>query len=268
MHAFPHRYSVATLAHPEGDVPLRSDGLPSLASAPPTEFGGPGDRWSPETLLVASVADCFVLSFRSVARASKFSWLSLRCDVEGTLDRVDRVTQFTGFAVRASLLVPSDANEEQAKRLMARAEQLCLITNSLKAASHLEAEVEFGEAPQESGSTAGAWPESLDALVAAPEHHTLLFENPQVRVLDTHIAPGRTTPVHTHRWSSALYVLGWSDFVRRDGQGQVLVDTRTAGAPAEPATALWSGPLPPHSLENVGRSDIHIISVELKGSGA
>jgi peroxiredoxin-like protein len=146
MQEFPHHYSVAAVANPEGDVALQSDRLPSLASTPPAEFGGPGDRWSPETLLVAALADCFVLTFRAIARASKFSWLSLRCDVEGTLDRVERVTQFTGFLVRASLRVPPATNEEQARRLLARAEQSCLITNSLKGVSHLEVEIEVGAA--------------------------------------------------------------------------------------------------------------------------
>lgn len=144
MQEFPHRYSVAALADAEGEVALMSERLPSLSSAPPAEFGGPGDRWSPETLLVAALADCFVLTFRAIARASKLSWLSLRCEVEGTLDRVERVTQFTGFVVRVSLRVPEGANQEQAKRLLARAEQSCLITNSLKGAVHLEAEVEAG----------------------------------------------------------------------------------------------------------------------------
>jgi peroxiredoxin-like protein len=144
MQGFPHRYSVAANAGAEGAVALESARLPALTSAPPAEFDGPGDQWSPETLLVAAMADCFVLTFRAIARASKLSWLSLRCDVEGTLDRVERVTQFTSFRVRASLRVPAGANEEQARRLLARAEQSCLITNSLKGASHLEASVEVG----------------------------------------------------------------------------------------------------------------------------
>jgi organic hydroperoxide reductase OsmC/OhrA len=144
MQEFPHRYSVAASAGAEGEVALESARLPALTSAPPAEFGGPGDQWSPETLLVAAIADCLILTFRAVARASKLPWLSLRCDVEGTLDRVERVTQFTSFRVHASLRVPAGANEEQARRLLARAEQSCLITNSLKGASHLEASVEVG----------------------------------------------------------------------------------------------------------------------------
>ena len=56
MQDFPHRYAVTTLAHPEGDVALESEGLPRLATAPPAAFGGPGDRWSPETLLMGALA--------------------------------------------------------------------------------------------------------------------------------------------------------------------------------------------------------------------
>src|SRR5262245_18611475 len=146
MQELPHRYSVAAIANPEEAVELQGGGLPSLTSAPPAEFDGPGDRWSPETLLVAAVADCIVLTFRAIARASKLRWLSLRCDVEGTLGRVERISEFTEFRVRATLRVPASSNVEHAKRLLTRAEQTCLITNFLKAPSHLEAAVEVGAA--------------------------------------------------------------------------------------------------------------------------
>ena len=142
MQPFPHRYSVVAAAGGEGDVTLEGERLPPLGSAPPAEFGGPGDRWSPETLLVAAVADCFVLTFRSIAQLSRLPWISLTCDVAGTVDRVERVTQFTGFIVRARLRVPPGADQAQAHRLLAKAEQGCLVTNSLKAGAHLEAEVE------------------------------------------------------------------------------------------------------------------------------
>ena len=75
------------------------------------------------------------------------------------------------------------------------------------------------------------YPDSLDALVAAPEFHHLLFENDDVRVLETRIGPGETVPLHTHRWPSVLYVLSAAHHVRRDDRGNVLSDTRTTGAP-------------------------------------
>jgi hypothetical protein len=107
------------------------------------------------------------------------------------------------------------------------------------------------------------WPAEQDALIAAPKHHTLLMENEHVRVLDTRIQPGDTAPLHTHRWPSALYLLSWSDFIRRDRDGNVLVDSRGGSGVAE-QSAAWSPPLPPHTLENVGSKELRVISVELK----
>jgi peroxiredoxin-like protein len=141
MQDLPHRYQVSANAETEGNVILEADNLPQLISAPPAEFGGPGDQWSPETLLVASVADCFILTFRAVARASKLTWINLDASAEGILERVDRVTRFTTITVSATLTVPADTDTEKAKQLLEKAETACLITNSLSAESHLEIEI-------------------------------------------------------------------------------------------------------------------------------
>ncbi len=141
MREFPHHYVISAAASPEGDVAIEGAKLPRLLSAPPAEFDGPGDRWSPETFMVAAVADCFILTFRAVASFSKLSWTSLTCEATGTLDRVDRVNQFTAFTIHASLAVPDGISEEQARRLLTRAEQTCLITNSLKATCQFEADI-------------------------------------------------------------------------------------------------------------------------------
>ena len=109
------------------------------------------------------------------------------------------------------------------------------------------------------------WPASLDAVAAAPDHHRVLLENERVRLLDTRIPSGDQTPVHTHRWPSALYVIRWSPFVRYGEAGQVLLDSRAMALVAVAGSALWSGPLPPHSLKNVGEADLHVLSLELKG---
>lgn len=148
MKTFPHEYAVTVVGSPQGDLEVRADRLPVLNSAPPAEFDGPGDRWSPETLLVAAVADCFVLTFRAVARALELPWTSLRCEVSGTLDRLERVPQFTRFRIRAHLGVPAGTSEELARRALEKAEHGCLITNSLKATSQLETAVETIRAPQ------------------------------------------------------------------------------------------------------------------------
>jgi quercetin dioxygenase-like cupin family protein len=78
------------------------------------------------------------------------------------------------------------------------------------------------------------------------------------------LGPGERTPVHTHQWPAALYVLSWSDFVRHDAEGNVLVDSRAAGMSTAPGSALWTVPLVPHYVENVGDKPLHIIAVEVK----
>jgi hypothetical protein len=108
-----------------------------------------------------------------------------------------------------------------------------------------------------------SWPPELDALVAAPSNHRLLFENDSVRVLNTTVAPGQTTPLHTHRWPSVLHVLSASDFIRRDQTGAILLDSRTV-TPVPSGTALWSPPLGPHTLENIGSTELRVFVVEVK----
>lgn len=141
MQDLPHRYIVSASAKSDSNVTLSSPGLDDLDTAGPPEFGGPGDVWSPETLLVGAVADCLILSFRATARAARLEWESLRCEATGTLDKIDRVTQFTGFDIHAELTIPAGGNVEKAERLLEKAEHHCLITNSMKAESRLETRV-------------------------------------------------------------------------------------------------------------------------------
>ena len=137
MHAFPHHYTVSASAEPEGDVAVATAGLEPLRSAPPIEFDGPGDRWSPETLLCGALADCFVLTFRSIARATSLSWLTLDVEVVGTLEREDRQSKFTRFDIEARLRLPPEGDREAAERALHRAEAGCLISNSLSGHRHL-----------------------------------------------------------------------------------------------------------------------------------
>jgi organic hydroperoxide reductase OsmC/OhrA len=141
MQGYPHRYDVHAAAETEGSVLIRSEGLPTLTTAPPPQYGGPGGVWSPETLLVAAAADCFILTFRAVAAASKLPWRHLGCDAEGVLDRSDSVVRFTQLHLRARLVVPPGVDTERAKRLLEKAEAACLVTNSLALRPTLTAEI-------------------------------------------------------------------------------------------------------------------------------
>ena len=116
------------------------------------------------------------------------------------------------------------------------------------------------------GTAAWEWPDALDAVVAAPDHHTVLLENDRVRILVARVEAGDTVPLHTHRWPGAQYFTSIADFVRRDAGGEIMVDSRTIDFPREVPFALWSEAVGPHTLENVGAGPIHAVVVELKVS--
>ena len=145
MQAYPHHYQVTACAEPEGEIVLSSDGLDALHTAPPLEFDGPGDRWSPETLLVGAIGDCLALTFRAVARAAKLPWISLSCEVLGTLERDKGASKFVSFALHARLAVPAGTDVEAAQRALHKAESACLISNSLSGRRELTVSVETVE---------------------------------------------------------------------------------------------------------------------------
>ena len=107
--------------------------------------------------------------------------------------------------------------------------------------------------------------DDLDGVVAASQHHRVIFENDRVRVIETSVPAGEITAVHTHLAPSVLYVISGSHFVRRDPSGSVMLDTRKADPPFEWPRVLWSDGTPAHTLENTGQTDLIVIGVELRG---
>jgi len=142
MEPLPHVYTTNISAGAEGDATITAAALPEILSAPPAEFGGLGNRWSPEQLLVASVAACFVMSFRAIARASRLTWIDIDCRVEGVLERIESKTLFTRFTVHATLRVGPGTDTAKAEKLLEKAEDSCLISNSLSADCELSVAIE------------------------------------------------------------------------------------------------------------------------------
>ncbi len=141
MQDLPHHYQATALASADSHVALKSGNMPEISTAAPAEFGGPGDLWSPEHLLVGTVANCFILTFRAIARNSRLEWIHLECSPVGVLERIEKITRFTKFTVNAKLTVPAGTDAEKALRLLQKAEAGCLITRSLQADVHLVADI-------------------------------------------------------------------------------------------------------------------------------
>ena len=105
--------------------------------------------------------------------------------------------------------------------------------------------------------------DDLDGVIAAPDHHRVIFENDAVRVLETSIRAGDITPLHTHLAPTVMYVVSGSHFVRRHEHGATMLDTRTDPGFVLPRV-LYSASTPRHTLENTGSDDLVVIGVELK----
>jgi organic hydroperoxide reductase OsmC/OhrA len=140
-HPLPHRYRASARGAVAGNVTVAAPGLPDIETEAPPEFGGPEGFWSPETLLSAAVADCYILSFRAAARASKLAWSKLDVDVEAVLEHVEGVIRFTRVRISPRLGVPAGVDEATALAVLHKAKRMCLVTNSLTAECELATQV-------------------------------------------------------------------------------------------------------------------------------
>jgi organic hydroperoxide reductase OsmC/OhrA len=144
MKSFPHTYTATAAADPTGNVMSSLGNGCRVEIAPPVEFDGMGDVWSPEELLMSSVASCLVLSFKSIARAYDLNWLHIECFADGQLEKVERKVKFTRVHTRVKLTITSLEDSGEAKRILEKAEDTCFITNSLAAETGFSCEIVEG----------------------------------------------------------------------------------------------------------------------------
>ncbi|MCR9188388.1 MAG: hypothetical protein NXH96_06285 [Alteromonadaceae bacterium] len=109
------------------------------------------------------------------------------------------------------------------------------------------------------------WPPELDAVIAAPENHTVLLENDRVRVFEVTLAPGELENLHHHRWPSVLHITEAGHFIDRNADGEVIFDSREMSGPLTLPLTMWKDPEAPHSVENLSTTQrLRLLRVELK----
>jgi hypothetical protein len=114
------------------------------------------------------------------------------------------------------------------------------------------------------------WDPKLDAVIAAPANHKVVFENDRLRVLEVILEPDEEEPTHHHRWHSV--------FVLDQVQGPIH-DIMPDGTMAPPnrdvvkAIQAWDGrgclvvhmaPQPAGRVLNASGKTLHGIRVEMK----
>jgi peroxiredoxin-like protein len=144
MKPLPHVYTARLTGGAEGYAEVAAAGVGELRTAPPADFDGPGDAWSPEQFLMAAVETCFLFTLRAVARASKVEFTSLEVSGEGTVDRKDGATRFTQIVLHPRLTLPPGADRARALRVLEKSEKACLISASLSTPVRLEPEIVSG----------------------------------------------------------------------------------------------------------------------------
>jgi organic hydroperoxide reductase OsmC/OhrA len=113
-----------------------------LQLATPPEFrGGLAGYWSPEDLLVTSVASCFVLTLAAVAERCEAPMLDATVSATGHMTRRDDGRfGFTVIEVDA-LIETVPGGETAVRRAAAIAEERCLIAQALDVPVHVAVEV-------------------------------------------------------------------------------------------------------------------------------
>ena len=117
----------------------------TIAFSAPPEFYGQAGQWTPEHLLVASVASCFISTFSGMADYSKLEFRSLALEVEGVIEKDEGGWRFTQVIVRPRLKIAREQDRERANRLLEKAEKACLVARSLACPVALELAVEIPE---------------------------------------------------------------------------------------------------------------------------
>jgi len=135
-----HEYEV-DLQWKEGRIGiLSSDKLNDrIEVATPPEFpGGIEGIWSPEHLYVASVSSCFMTSFTAVAEYSKLSFEELTVPATGVMSNETGKYVITEIILRPTLTISDESKKDKALRILQKAEEICLITRSIKTEVKLE----------------------------------------------------------------------------------------------------------------------------------
>ena len=107
--------------------------------ATPPEFPkGEANVWSPEHYFVAAINGCLMTTFLAVAENFKLKFVDFESDAEGKLEMIDRKFMMSEVVLKPIITVFSEDDVELAKKVIEKAENACLISNSVVSKIKLE----------------------------------------------------------------------------------------------------------------------------------
>lgn len=112
-------------------------------ATPPQFPGGMPGIWSPEHLLTAAVASCYMTTFLSIAEKSKLIFDSFSCKGNGKLEMMEGKLLMTEVLLEAQLHISKATDKEKAENVLAKSEIHCLISNSIKSKVSLNTTITY-----------------------------------------------------------------------------------------------------------------------------
>ena len=122
---------------------LSSSGKLNIEVATPPEFKGHYGKWSPEDLFVAAVNSCIMTTFLYYAQRNNLNLLNYKSKACGILEMQDGKLVFTQISVEPEIIVVSSGDYKIAKEFIDKAENNCLISNSIKAKVEIIPEIKI-----------------------------------------------------------------------------------------------------------------------------
>lgn len=96
----------------------------------------------------------------------------------------------------------------------------------------------------------------FDPIKVAGDTHKLKMENAFVRVIETHLPPGKSEPMHAHQRGVVIYLSDFKVKITEQGEQPRDVERKQGDIRWRDRTL--------HSVVNTGNTEGHVISVELK----
>ena len=103
-----------------------------ITIATPPEFPkGEANVWTPEHYFVAAINGCLMTTFLAVAENFKLNFVDFESDAEGKLEMVDRKFMMSEVVLKPIVTISNEADIDLAKKVVEKAENACLISNSI-----------------------------------------------------------------------------------------------------------------------------------------
>ncbi len=98
----------------------------------PRKFGGQGEEWSPEHLLLNALSSCFMTTYLDLSDKIGFDISHFECRTIGQIEMLAGKLEFTSINLYPKIFLANDTDRDKATVCLQKTQAYCLVSNSLK----------------------------------------------------------------------------------------------------------------------------------------